>query len=216
MDEDFGARLAATLPKLPPYRINRHGYLQEWIEDWTPGTEGHNVSPNFPLFPGSTITLRGDPDLAGAINKWMETRQPRGGWITAWDTSVWARLERGEKVGEWLNELMKNSLADNLHNRRNNQSDANFGLTAAVAEALLQSHAGEIALLPALPPNWSDGSVRGLRARGAFAVDIAWHEGKLTEASILAVKGGAAKLRYGAVTREIVLNPAETYLWDGR
>ena len=98
MDEDFRARLAATLPKLPPYRINSRGYLQEWIEDWTGGTEGHNISPNFPLFPGSTITLRGNPELAGAISKWMETRQARGGWITAWDASVWARLERGEKV----------------------------------------------------------------------------------------------------------------------
>jgi alpha-L-fucosidase 2 len=97
-DKALGGRLAAVLPKLPPYRINSRGYLQEWIEDWTPGTEGHNVSPNFPLFPGSTITLRGTPELAGAINKWMETRQGRGGWITAWDTAVWARLERGEKV----------------------------------------------------------------------------------------------------------------------
>lgn len=215
IDEDFGARLAATLPKLPPYRINSHGHLQEWLEDWTGGNEGYNVSANFPLFPGSTITLRGTPELAGAINKWMETRQARGGWITAWDASVWARLERGEKVQQCLQALTR-SLADNLHNPRNNQSDANFGLTAAIAEALLQSHAGEISLLSALPPTWTDGSVRGLRARGNFVVDIAWRGGKLAEATIRSLSGGSTKLRYGSVTREVKLGKGETYRWNGR
>ena len=215
-DEDFGAKLADAIKKLPPYRVNSHGFLQEWIEDWTPGTEGHNVSPNFPLFPGSTITLRGSPELAGAINKWMETRQPRGGWITAWDTSVWARLERGEKVQQWLDTLVRNSLADNLHNRGSNQSDASYGLTAAVAEALLQSHAGELALLPALPPQWSSGSIRGLRARGGFEVDAAWRDGKLSEAVIRSLNGGSTRLRYGSVTRDVKLSKGDAYRWDGK
>jgi alpha-L-fucosidase 2 len=186
----------------------------EWIEDWEGGTEGHNTSPNWPIFPGSTITLRGNPELAGAINKWMETRQGRGGWITAWDTAVWARLERGEKVQQWLQPLVR-SLADNLHNPRNNQSDANFGLTAAVAEALLQSHAGEISLLPALPPGWADGSIEGLRARGGFEVDMSWRDGKLTEAVVRSINGGSTKLRYGAATREAKLAKGETYRWNG-
>jgi len=216
MDDDFRSRLAATLPKLPPYRINSQGHLQEWIEDWTGGTEGHNVSANFPIFPGSTITLRGNPELAGAINKWMETRQARGGWITAWDASVWARLERGEKAEQWLRSLVRTSLGDNLHNTRNNQSDANFGLTAAVAEALLQSHAGEISLLPALPPSWAEGSIRGLRARGNFEVDITWRGGKLAEAAIRSLNGGSAKLRYGSLTREVKLAKGETYRWNGQ
>ena len=215
IDEDFRARLATMLPKLPPYRINSRGYLQEWIEDWTGGNEGHNVSANFPLFPGNTITLRGTPELAGAINNWMETRQSRGGWITAWDANVWARLERGEKVQQGLQALTR-SLADNLHNPRNNQSDANFGLTAAIAEALLQSHAGEISLLSALPPTWPDGSFRGLRARGNFVVDIAWRGGKLAEATIRSLSGGSTKLRYGSVTREVKLGKGETYRWNGR
>ncbi len=215
VDEDFRSQLTATLPKLPPYRINSRGHLQEWIEDWTGGTEGHNTSPNFPLFPGSTITLRGNPELAGAISKWMETRQGRAGWITAWDASVWARLERGDKVQQWLQPLVR-SLADNLHNPRNNQSDANFGLTAAVAEALLQSHASEISLLPALPPSWSDGSVRGLRARGHFEVDISWRSGKLVEAAIRSFDGGPARLRYGPETREVKLGKGETYRWNGQ
>jgi alpha-L-fucosidase 2 len=205
-DKALGARLAAVLPKLPPYRINSRGYLQEWIEDWTGGPEGHNVSPNFPFFPGSTITLRGNPELAGAINKWMETRQGRGGWITAWDTAVWARLERGEKVEQWLQPLVR-SLADNLQNPRNNQSDANFGLTAAIAEALLQSHAGEIALLPALPPHWTTGSITGLRARGGFEVNIEWKDGKLVTAQIANQGGGACTVRYGGSTAKVSVKP---------
>jgi alpha-L-fucosidase 2 len=215
-DKAFGERLATTLPKLEPYRINSHGYLQEWIEDWPGGPEGHNVSPNFPFFPGSTITLRGNPELAVAINRWMETRQARGGWISAWDTAVWARLERGEKVEQWLGALLKNSLSDNLHNGRNNQSDANFGLTAAIAEALLQSHTGEISLLPALPPSWSSGSIRGLRARGGFEVDMSWRDGKLVEAVIHSLNGEPAKFRYGWVTREMRLNKGETRRWNGQ
>jgi alpha-L-fucosidase 2 len=219
IDKDFQDRLAATLPKLEPYRINSQGYLQEWIEDWTPGTENHNISPNFPFFPGDTITLRGNPDLAGAINKWMETRRPRDGWTGAFDTCVWARLGRGDKVGQWLNFLMAsptNSLADNLQNRRHNQSDANYGFTAAVAESLLQSHAGEISLLPALPPSWSNGSVKGLRARGNFEVDITWHDGKLVEAVIRSLNGGSTHLRYGLITREVKLRKGETYRWNGQ
>jgi alpha-L-fucosidase 2 len=212
-DEDFGAKLAEALKRLPPYRINSRGFLQEWIEDWMGGTEGHNVSPNFPLFPGSTITLRGTPDLAAAINKWMEARRGRGGWITAWDTCVWARLERGEKVEQWLQPLVRSS-ADNLHNPRNNQSDANFGLTAAVAEALLQSHAGEISLLPALPPSWVAGSVSGLRARGGSEVAIQWKDGKLQSATIRNTAPATCKVRYGARTAEVSIGAGQTVLLD--
>jgi alpha-L-fucosidase 2 len=208
------ARVAATLPKLPPYRINSRGHLQEWIEDWVGGTEGHNTSPNFPLFPGSTLTLRGNPELAGAIHKWVDTRQGRGGWITAWDTAVWARLERGERVQQWLQPLVR-SLADNLHNPRNNQSDANFGLTAAVAEALLQSHAGEIVLLPALPPSWLSGSVQGLRARGGYEVSIEWRDGKLASAQIANRNGGTCAVRYAGKKANIPVDSAKATRLDG-
>jgi alpha-L-fucosidase 2 len=214
VDQEFQARLAATLPRLEPYQINSRGFLQEWIEDWEGGPEGHNVSPNFPFFPGSTITLRGNPELAGAVNKWMETRQGRGGWITAWDTAVWARLERGEKVQQWLRPLVS-ALADNLQNTRNNQSDANFGLTAAIAESLLQSHAGEIALLPAWPPNWPDGSVSGLRARGGYEVSLAWREGKLVFAQIDHAAGGVCMVRYGGKTAKVTVQPGQAARLDG-
>jgi alpha-L-fucosidase 2 len=214
VDEEFRGRLEAALTRLPPYRINRLGYLQEWIEDWKAGDQGHNVSPNFTLYPGSSITLRGTPELAAAIQKWMETRRGRGGWPTAWDISVWARLERGDRVSAWIQAFVRNSLAPNLHNSGSNQSDANFGFTAGVAEALLQSHADEISLLPALPTGWSDGSVEGLRARGGFEVSLEWKGGKLQSAEIRNAGAPACKVRYGAKTAEFALKAGQVLCLD--
>ena len=208
-DEAFGTKLADQLTKLPPYRINSRGTLQEWIEDCTPGTEGHNVSPNFPVFPGSTITLRGTPELAAGVAKWMDTRRPGGGWITAWDTAVWARLERGDKLEQWLRSDVR-GFGDNLANRGSNQSDANFGLTAAIAESLVQSHDGEINLLPALPPSWSAGSISGLRARGGFEVGIEWKDGKLLTATIHSPAPAMCKVRSGAREAEIPIKAGQT------
>jgi alpha-L-fucosidase 2 len=208
-DEDFGAKLAGQMAKFPPYRINSRGTLQEWIEDWTPGNEGHNLSANFPFFPGNSITLRGAPDLAGAIAKWMEARRGGGGWQAAWDTSVWARLEQPDKVEQFLRGLVR-GVGDNLANRGSNQSDANFGYTAAVAECLMQSHAGEISLLPALPPSWSTGSISGLRARGGFEVAMQWKEGKLVSATISNPKASTFKIRCAGKTAEVSIKAGQT------
>jgi alpha-L-fucosidase 2 len=210
VEEDFRGKLDAALKRLPPYQINRLGHLQEWIEDWQPGNQGHNMSPNFTFYPGSSITLRGTPELAAAIQKGMEARRSRGGWPLAWDISMWARLERGDKVAACVQTLVRDSLAPNLHNSGANQSDANFGLTAGVAEALLQSHAGELSLLPALPTGWSDGSVSGLRARGGFEVDIQWKNGKLQWTEIRNCNAATCKVRYGARTVELSLKPSQT------
>jgi len=209
VDEELRARLEAALTRLPPYQINRRGYLQEWIEDWEPGDQGHNCSPNFAFFPGSSIRLRRDPALADAIRKWMETRQARGGWVTPWYISVWARLERSDKVAEFMRGYIRHSLASNLHNRGSNQSDASFGFTAGVAEALLQSHAGEIGLLPALPTGWNDGSVTGLRARGGFEVDIQWKNGRLQTARIRSRNTGPCNVRYGDKTATVPMKAGQ-------
>ena len=96
------------------------------------------------------------------------------------------------------------------------QIDGNFGGAAGIAEMLVQSRVGEIELLPALPKAWTSGSVKGLRARGAFEVDIAWRDGALVEATLRSLKGGSTRLRYGSVTREVKLAKGETYHWGGK
>ena len=210
VDEEFRGKLESALTRLPPYRINRLGHLQEWIEDWQPGNQGHNCSPNFTIYPGSSITLRHDPHLAAAIQKWMETRHSLGGWPAAWDICVWARLQRGDKVAALIQAFVANSLALNLQNRGANQSDASFGFAAGVAESLLQSHASELDLLPALPVSWSDGCVKGLRARGGFDVSLEWKSGKLLSAEIRHPTGSDCKVRYGAKTAAFSVKPGES------
>ena len=209
-DKEFRGKLEAALTRLPPYRTNRMGYLQEWIEDWPEGGQGHNCSPNFTLYPGDSIRLRGTHSLAAAIQKWMEARHSRGGWPLAWDIAVWARLERGDKVATCMQTFVRGSVASNLHNAGSNQSDASYGFTAGVAESLLQSHAWEISLLPALPTSWSDGAVKGLRARRGFEVNMQWKNGKLQVAEIRSDHAFKPKVRYGAKTVEYSFKSGET------
>lgn len=203
IDEDFRTRLQAALKHIPPYQINHLGQLQEWIEDWRPGNQGHNCSANFPFYPGSSITLRGQPQFAEAIQRWMEGRRPGGGFPSVWYISIWSRLERGDKAGQFITGFVANAVGPNMHHRGSNQSDATLGFTAGVAESLIQSHAGEISLLPALAPSWKEGSVTGLCARGGFTVDIEWKNGRLSSAQILSRANRSVKVRYGGKTATI-------------
>src|SRR5204863_9968137 len=117
-------------------------------------------------------------------------------FISAWGLAMWARLERGDQVTKCIQTYMGRGPGLNLHNQGSNQSDASFGFTAAVAEALVQSHADEISLLPALPAGWDDGSVSGLRARGGYDVSMQWKGGKLQTTDIRGLKAGTIKVRY--------------------
>lgn len=206
IDHEFGARLAGALEKIPPYQIGKDGLLQVWIEDWKRGNQGHNMSANFGFFPGNSITLRGNPDIAAAIEKWLEPRLARTGWPSAWDICDWARLENGVRADTAINQFFHprmpgRGIGNNLHNTASNQSDANFGFTAGVAECLLQSHAGEISLLPSLPPSWQNGSVTGLKARGGFEVDMSWENGKLTSCNLKSILGNSCLVRYSGETK---------------
>jgi alpha-L-fucosidase 2 len=200
-DTTFRTELEKARGMLPPLKIGKYKQLQEWLEDYDEPDPGHrHISHLWALHPGNQITLRGTPELAAAARTSLERRLAAGsghtGWSRAWIINIWARLEEGDLAHENLIALFaKSTLPNMLDTHPPFQIDGNFGATAAIAEMLLQSHAGEIALLPALPAAWPAGSAKGLRARGGVGVDISWKDGKAVEAVLHPAVSGEVVVR---------------------
>jgi alpha-L-fucosidase 2 len=201
-----------AISKLPPIKIGENGTIQEWIEDYEEAEPQHrHVSHLYALHPSDQINPD-TPKLFEAARKTLERRLSFGGgqtgWSRAWMVNFYARLLDGNQCLHHVNDLLKKQITPNLfdlHPPHIFQIDGNLGVTAGIAEMLIQSHEpGIIRLLPALPDGWKTGNVSGLKARGNYEVGMKWEYGNLVEANVQAIKGGKTKIVYN--TQEIELN----------
>ena len=199
VDPTFRTQVRAARDRLAPTKVGSRGNIMEWLDDWVETERNHrHVSHLYGLHPSNQITKRGTPTLHQAARKTLELRGDDGtGWSLAWKVNYWARLEDGARAHKILKDLVRTDrLAPNLFDLHPPfQIDGNFGATSGIAEMLLQSHNGELNLLPALPSAWSSGRVAGLRGRGGYTVGIVWSGGAAQEISIRADRDGTVKLR---------------------
>lgn len=214
-DRALRKRLVEMRSRLAPMKIGRHGQLQEWLEDWDDPRNTHrHFSHLYGLYPGRQIEVERTPELARAAKRSLTMRGDYGtGFSMAWKMGLWARLHDGDRAHQIFRYLIQKNTCANLLSKclGKPQVDGTFGACAGIAEMLLQSHAGEIHLLPALPVAWPCGRVTGLRARGGFQLDFRWEDSKLAGVTIRSSAAGPCRIRYGGKRLVIETRPGESY-----
>jgi alpha-L-fucosidase 2 len=207
-DTATAEKLDTALKNLDPgVAIGKWGQIREWKEDWDdPKDEHRHTSHLYALHPGTQISPLTAPALAEAAKVTLRARgdsttshgEAGTGWSKAWKMNFWARLYDGDHAHLLLAQLLRENAMPNLWDQYVGppfQIDGNFGATAGIAEMLLQSQSGVIDILPALPKAWSNGSVRGLRARGGITVDIVWRNGRVREFILEAQRDSSVTVR---------------------
>jgi alpha-L-fucosidase 2 len=225
VDATLRRRVQTASRRLPPLQIGKNGELQEWIADHAKNEAEHrHCSHLYALYPGSTITPRGTPELAEAARAALIARGPAdgaGSGFKAWRAALWARLGNGDEAARLLANLVTQATSPSMLNDGWNQVDGHLAGPAAIAEMLLQSHTDEIVLLPALPATWPSGQVRGLRARGGATVGLLWRRSRLVSVSVSAAATRGAgparhfRLRCGDATARIEVAAGRTVTLDG-
>ncbi len=207
-DKAFADTVQTLIKRLPPMQVGRFGQLQEWLQDWDKENDKHrHVSHLYGLFPSAQISPYNSPELFEAAKNTLIARGDKStGWSMGWKVNLWARLLDGNRayklIQDQLNPAPMETSGQNGGTYPNLfdahppfQIDGNFGCTSGIAEMLLQSHDGDIHLLPAIPDKWKQGSVKGLIARGGYIIDMDWKEGRVTNLKVKSTLGGNCRLR---------------------